>query len=87
VIALAAAIVGLVSDVAARGLIAIAAPFADWIAAVGEALGTSEWTSIAVPSPLGVVPALGLVCALAIGSVRADRRRRLDPAMLRSAGT
>lgn len=75
VIALAAAIVGLGSSVAARGLIALGAPFADWIAAVGGALGAHDWASASVPSPLGVVPALGLVCLLAVNTERADRSR------------
>lgn len=75
VIALAAAVVGLASPLAARGLISVATPFADWIAAVGVALGGEEWASVAVPSPFGVPAALGLVCVLAISTGRADRRR------------
>jgi competence protein ComEC len=76
VIALAAAVVGLASDAAARGLVSIAAPFADWIATIGEWLGAADWTSVSLRSPFGVLASLVLVGVLAIGGARADRASR-----------
>jgi competence protein ComEC len=85
--ALGAALLGLVSDTMARGVIAVASPFADWIAFVGERFGSNESASIAVPRGLGTALAVAGIVVIWISTWRADRARRPVPASPQIAGT